>query len=237
MTARSTVVKNDLSHRVKRTDYKSTNNDAAQAILRGLGKSPDRDPNYVPAIPAVGPRIAFFDQKHERASRTQIAQLDETTIAKIAEAIYRLLEENLANLVELNTEIAGDTIKCPICSHGNCHHFHQRGEMTGAEVEEYLGCTRSTRNTWLHRGEMPKPVSATTPYRFCPHVIACFHYDKRVILPNGRYDRDEHLRLVPIAGAEDERKRTARGEKLSAHMRRENARRKTARKRSKGGAK
>ena len=168
MTASSTVVKANRPSRVKRSDYKSTNNEAAQAILRGLGKSPARDPNYVPAIPAVGPWIAFFDQKPERASRTQIAQLDETTIAKIAEAVYGLLEENLANLVELNTEIAGDTIKCPICSHGNCHHFHQRGEDDGAEVEEYLGCTRSTRNTWLHRGEMPKPVSATHPLQILP---------------------------------------------------------------------
>jgi hypothetical protein len=213
-------------------DYERAQN--TTSILRGLGQSPDRDPNYIPPIPPVDLRGRDDDRQSAKSAKlAQLLKFDDATILKIAEAVYDKFEGNLATLVDINTDIASDMINCPICSHGDCIHTHQRGEMPGAAVEDYLGCTRSTRHSWLYRKAMPEPLSTITPYRWDPCVIACFHFDKKLILPNGRYNRNEHLRLVPIAAAEHERKRAATGKKLSLHMKRENAKRRSAKKSSK----
>lgn len=236
MTAKSISVVPQTPNRVKRTDYISTSNDAARSILRDLGKSPDRDPNYVPPIPLVERREPEYrgNGRPERASYSRIAlapeQLTAVTngivealLTELTDAIYERFEGNLANLVERNAELLANDVACPTCSHDGCLHVHPSEEMTGADVEAYLGCTRSTRHTWLHKGEMPPPISSTTPYRWNPHVIACFKHDKRLIFESGQYDRSEHLRLFPLAVAEHEQRRQATSAKLSAHMVRRNA--------------
>ena len=209
------------------SDYERAQN--TTSILRGLGQSPDHDPHYIAPIPDVD--LNGRDDDRQNAKSAKVAQLlkfDDATILKIAEAVYDKFEGNLATLVDINTDIASDMIDCPICSHGDCRHTHPRGYMSGAEVEDYLGCTRSTRNSWKNRKMMPEPVSTITPYQWNSCVIACFKFDKKLILPNGQYNRKEHLRLVPIVAAKHERKRAATSKKLSLHMKRENAKRRSA---------
>src|SRR5438045_1881506 len=85
----------------------------ATSILRGLGQSPDRDPNYVPPIPPVDLRGRDDDRQSAKSAKVaQLLKFDEATILKIAEAVYDKFEGNLATLVDINADIASDMIDC-----------------------------------------------------------------------------------------------------------------------------
>ena len=179
-----------------------------------------------------------FSARRVSASAPVSAEV-EALIERTVERLYRRFGSELGNLVELQREIEGDDyVFCHLCSHDACKHYHARRPYSRADVESYIPTTKQTIYSWLHDGAMPRPISGP-PYEWDQHAIACFKLDK-VIFSNGHYDKAEHLRLLKTARVEQEAKRKAKSAKLSAHMVRENARRRKAKKGTtrnrKGGA-
>jgi hypothetical protein len=231
---------------------RSERDSVTRSILRDLGKSPARA--GIPALPTTPePRLRIDDDGNfidefghvvddrfsaRRASASApLSSEIEALIERTVERLYRRFGGELGNLVELQREIEGDDyVFCRTCSHDDCKHYHARRPYARVDVERYVPATKLTIYSWLHDGAMPRPISGP-PYEWDPHAIACFKYD-HVALPNGHYDRAEHLRLLKVTGLEREAKRKAKSAKLSAHMVRENARRRKAKRAAarKGGA-
>lgn len=103
---------------------------------------------------------------------------------------------------------------CGICSHPGCPHFHgTRIRLSKQEVQAFMGWRESTLLTKHSRAAMP-PSITSFPLEFDTHCIAVLKYDGVVL---GRfYDREQHMKMLPVAVSERERRKAARHAKLSA---------------------
>ena len=113
-------------------------------------------------------------------------------------------------------------VACPACSHDGCIHFHSaQRRLSRRDAQGFLRFTENTLFTKHSRGEMPSAVSGP-PLEFDTCHLAAFKYDG-VVLDRAVYDRAAHLKAVPAAHRERERRKAAKHAKLSKHMRRRHA--------------
>lgn len=151
------------------------------------------------------------------------------TITKLAEEIYGHLTNDMAALVEENTKQADGRIACSECSVGDRRSVHPFHDMTTEDVRIFMGWkSKAAIYARTQDGKMPPPVSAITPHSYDPHVIALLR-DQSIVFPQPRYDRNVHLALLPKVEAERAKKKNEFRRKQSAHMVRENARRRAER--------
>lgn len=192
-----------------------------------------------PAIPRIASRLRIDDDGNfiddtgnvvdERFSAKRRAfPIGAEIFEALIEQMYARFREELADYVQqASSNINTDYLYCAICSHDGCAHHHANEPYNREAIEAFMPTTSSTIYSWLHDKRMPAPISGP-PYEWDPHAIACFKYDDKLVFQNGHYDRDEHLRLLEVVREEREAKRAAKSRKLSAHMVRENARRRRA---------
>jgi uncharacterized Zn finger protein (UPF0148 family) len=108
---------------------------------------------------------------------------------------------------------SSDEIICPICSHDEHPHSHKTAKrLTKVVAQGFWQMTESTLLSKHSRGEIPASVT-NFPLEFDTCSAAVFKYDRIVVGPF--YDRDKHLTILPLALAEQERKRAEKHRKLS----------------------
>lgn len=185
----------------------------------------DRNGNYVDEF---GRRVDDRSTTHAPVSISSARAFAELVAMYVVDKV----QKNIANLIQTAQEtMLSDNLFCAICSHDDCKHFHQLDDYSVADLVEYLGVEKSTVYTWLYHQRITRPVSEN-PHLWDPHVIACFKHDKKIVFSSPQYDQAEHQRLLVMGHAEHEKKRKVKSAKLSAHMVRENARRRATKRRS-----
>lgn len=221
-------------------NHRSSTNDAPERvsskIQRELGRGPQGPP---PHIPEVEPRLRIDDDgnivDHPDDELDDFVDDDQTSrgaetrvlpfIEKVVARLLNRFRSEIADLGDLARDLSpARQVPCETCSHDGCNHFHEPDDMNSQDVSDYLGVKLSTIYAWLHRQRITRPLSET-PHLWDSHVIACHKHDQKLVFSTAQYNPAEHRQLLKKARAENERKRKATSAKRSAHMVRENARR------------